>query len=1410
MFRTDVLTRWSYLTGLQTLLFLLFVIGGIKAQNSTYLACNDQVHISLDEDCNATITVDAILEGEDSYDPPFNDLSNYSISIEIADGTPVYGTTLTETGTYIVTIQETVSGYGNKCWGTVIIEDKLPPEIIDDPTTPIDEACPCPVGNNYEWCKIKTHCQDLALPIVEGSNHYAPDIPVPYYEDCSNVYISYVDHSYSTNDPCYPVRLKRHYVFKDAAGNQTTSCVMEYIIEPIDIYNDIDSPHGHIELPCNSSTSIQGIYDYFYQIKLNELLPYANTDEEIAEAEAAAHYYAIHYAYPTLNGEPVLYDLCNVAVAHHDLEVAACEGCHDVKKIIRTWSYFDWCSGKSVEFSQIITNGSQDGPDVYGPDFTKTVDPWGCFSNFYMPPPEHLSDPCSSYSDLSWGVTVPPGVDVEQDENGWYISNVPKGVHTFIYHGYDCCGHGNTHAVKVTVVDGTPPTAVATQDLVVSLTTAVNGTGIAKLYAENVDKGSHDGCGPVKLEVRREEDVCGITDNLTFNNDGHQFDYEYDEDGGEYVKFCCEDIEQFGIDEDGDGIKDYARFKVWLRVWDDGDMDGYYGSYNDNYNETWAWVRVEDKAPISIVCPADITLDCDVDIHDLNEVGQAWGYSTCGTAEVAYEDVYDHLHGCYDGYIHRKWYAVDAPHQHCIQYIHKKPHYYQDDVTIYWPQDTLVDCTINLEHYEPYWETESCHNLAWSVDRDTFYLEEGVCYKIFNHWTVIDWCVYDPLDDHTHGLWEEVQVVKVLDDDAPYFDTCGQTIMIEVTDFDDEDGDGIICENNNISFTKTAFDEGECASPWLKWQVQIDLWSDWTFDYVFTSSGDPSSDFYIPPTLPGEEVRFTLPYGIEGSMSNHRIVWKVTDGCGNVKNCTQNFMVVDKKAPTPYCVNINSAVMTNGEVELWACDFDLGSFDNCTPNEYLRFTFSDVHPDEDPEYNEALRCSARTFDCDDVSPDQTTPIEVQVYVWDQKDNVDFCVVNLTLIDNTGACEGGASSRIGGQVITESGEELNQISVELYNSNAPEFPQINNTNVDGHYAFENNPFYFDYQIEGYSNEEPLNGVSTLDLVLIQKHILGIQELDNPYKIIAADASNDQKVSAVDLIEIRKLILGVTSEFSFNDSWRFPVKGQYMDPQNPFPFEETIYIDDLNESMMHNDFIGVKIGDVNDSATLGFTGGHIENRSDIYLDLYFEKAELKDGHYHIDIKSANDVELNGFQFALKHVSKLLTVESGKLDLDQNNFMSKSEALTNFSWDTDRLTTVSKGDVLFSLIFDGNPGNELNINKYAMTPEAYIGKTLETINVQLESVDQSLSNVLFQNKPNPFDNTTTVGFSIAKPGKVSITFFDVSGKTVKKMTGNFAAGYNELTLSANDFEASGIIYYQLETGDFTDTKKMLLIEK
>ncbi len=89
---------------------------------------------------------------------------------------------------------------------------------------------------------------------------------------------------------------------------------------------------------------------------------------------------------------------------------------------------------------------------------------------------------------------------------------------------------------------------------------------------------------------------------------------------------------------------------------------------------------------------------------------------------------------------------------------------------------------------------------------------------------------------------------------------------------------------------------------------------------------------------------------------------------------------------------------------------------------------------------------------------------------------------------------------------------------------------------GVFHIYNLPLNRTYTLDFKGNGPPLLGVTTLDISMIQRHILGFAALD-PIKLIAADATGDGRISASDLVDIRKVLLGKTPMFSAGVSWKF---------------------------------------------------------------------------------------------------------------------------------------------------------------------------------------------------------------------------------------------------------------------------------
>ncbi|MEE9449958.1 MAG: DUF1028 domain-containing protein [Ignavibacteriaceae bacterium] len=83
-----------------------------------------------------------------------------------------------------------------------------------------------------------------------------------------------------------------------------------------------------------------------------------------------------------------------------------------------------------------------------------------------------------------------------------------------------------------------------------------------------------------------------------------------------------------------------------------------------------------------------------------------------------------------------------------------------------------------------------------------------------------------------------------------------------------------------------------------------------------------------------------------------------------------------------------------------------------------------------------------------------------------------------------------------------------------------------------------------------------------------------------------------------------------------------------------------------------------------------------------------------------------------------------------------------------------------------------------------------------------------ILFQNFPNPFNPTTNIGFRIAESGLVNLKVYDVLGNEVANLVGKYMpAGTHEIEFSASEL-TSGLYFYQLSSGEFTDTKKLILL--
>jgi hypothetical protein len=84
-----------------------------------------------------------------------------------------------------------------------------------------------------------------------------------------------------------------------------------------------------------------------------------------------------------------------------------------------------------------------------------------------------------------------------------------------------------------------------------------------------------------------------------------------------------------------------------------------------------------------------------------------------------------------------------------------------------------------------------------------------------------------------------------------------------------------------------------------------------------------------------------------------------------------------------------------------------------------------------------------------------------------------------------------------------------------------------------------------------------------------------------------------------------------------------------------------------------------------------------------------------------------------------------------------------------------------------------------------------------------------VLLQNYPNPFNPATTISFSLPSKSFVSLKVFDLIGREVASIvSGEMSAGNHTKQWNANNLP-SGVYFYRLQAGSFTETKRLMLLK-
>ena len=398
--------------------------------------------------------------------------------------------------------------------------------------------------------------------------------------------------------------------------------------------------------------------------------------------------------------------------------------------------------------------------------------------------------------------------------------------------------------------------------------------------------------------------------------------------------------------------------------------------------------------------------------------------------------------------------------------------------------------------------------------------------------------------------------------------------------------------------------------------------------------------------------------------------------------------------------------------------------------------------------------------------------------------------------------------LNGKILTEDSEEVKDVNVLLSGGSS----STDVTDNNGAFQFQMLSSNNGVVVRPEKNDDHDNGVSTFDMVLIRRHILGLQFLDSPYRIIAADANHDEKVTTFDIVQLTRLILQLTTELPSNTSWRFvDAAYDFTDPTMPLmeDFPDSIYLSTVSVDRMDLDFVSIKVGDVNGDAALLTGNNQADLRTDEYVYLMLENEKLKIGEeVSIPFFAKDFKNINGYQLALKFDTTILslkeTAKNKRADFAKEEFGTtrKEEGIVLMNWLANETTTLEDGTPLFNLVFsikkETNLKEALEVIDYSLRSEAYNAAN-EFLKIGLEYFGEASDQIFsLTNYPNPFIHQTKFSFVASKAMDASIEFYDASGRMFKAMNHLISEGENNISVDFSDINYQGIVFYQIKTSN------------
>ena len=688
-------------------------------------------------------------------------------------------------------------------------------------------------------------------------------------------------------------------------------------------------------------------------------------------------------------------------------------------------------------------------------------------------------------------------------------------------------------------------------------------------------------------------------------------------------------------------------------------------------------------------CPDDITINCDMDVHNTDMTGYPNTTGLNVGLPISYSDI-DLTNGCGVGQVNRTWYqdlnndgVIGADEPSCTQIITVEA-LDSDIFDINWPLDLDLSCVADISFEAPVIVHGPCDLVGYIYEDQVFELTNDACYKILRRFEVINWCEYDASNPTGSGLYTHTQVIKVTEKEIPEFTSCE-----DVTIAMDEG-----CQAN-VTITSSAFDTGDCPSELLFWTVEVDLDWDLVVDYEYSYL--LTGEFNLAPTANGEDISITLPDLVNGGM--HGVLYTVKDGCGNVRSCQQRILVEDQKAPTPYChAFLTAAFDADAMPAMIPADlFDIGATDNCTDPENIKISFSADTADTIKE----ITCGNQGFQF------------FNIYATDEAGNADFCEVFMLIFDNDG-CQFRYAPI--GTVRDIEGNPVKDVNVYLTDGNQAIY-ETRSAGM-GYFQFEYTELISDYYIMTELSQEQIEEPTIADLKYLQDYMLGLESLHAPYQYVAADINRDHSINPFDIIDLKNHLLGVSElnkdafmtyieSESISENWvNYKTEIDYMDYDGSFDLLQvrmSDMYDDINQELSQLQIDQI----IDDSKTVMA----ISNETDMSSDGVEVSVKLATG-------------LNMEQIAL--TSDILDINSSDYHYNANTGLLKLVSLESIE--------VSAGEAWLTIRISGEKKvySDININwvqDNTLVRSQINNKSINTTETETGSYPLLLSNIVEQ---------------------------------------------------------------------------------